>query len=76
MYITPITDKEKNKKIKSFQKLLQDKKIYKINRIEDTVIIFYENGSKFKCSGDLINEVTIKEFQRPVMKKKRLYKKI
>lgn len=73
MYITPITDKEKKKKIKGFQKLLQDKKIYKISRIEDTVIICYENGSKFKCSGDLINEVIIKEFQRPVMKKKRLY---
>jgi hypothetical protein len=49
----------REKHIKKFNLLLEDKNIYKIEKLNDKYFIYYNDGSIFKCSGYLADKCII-----------------
>ena len=58
--VKSITDKQKEARLNFFQKdILKDKNIHSIKKEKNQIIITYQNGQIFKCSGWLVNNSTI-----------------
>ena len=74
-----ITNKDQIERIKTFNRILKDKKIIKI-KIEDfdfkkKYILQYEDGQIFKCSGLIPNNSEIYSFDKNkfFIKKKKIF---
>lgn len=59
-----LTEKEKLKRCKQFQRMIKDKNIQSIKKEGKQVIITYQNKQIFKCSGWLIDNSVIIQFSK------------
>jgi alpha-tubulin suppressor-like RCC1 family protein len=66
-------DSELNKQKRRFEKMITDKKVWKVEKKENKFFIYFKEGSVFKCSGFLPEDYGLESYQSTDVIKKRLF---